>query len=392
MNHASGSAGLSRRHFLQVSASGVVTSTVLGGSLLSAQTANAAAYKGAHTWISPRGTIEVMDDYPYWVAKELGYFGDLGVQTKMEAGPSDGTAVVKFLAVNQADVGFPSPGVLSFAVNNKMDLVSIYGSGYKDLFNIAFRKGEGVKDLKQLAGKTVLLGSAAWQSIADPMFAAAGVDPKSIKYIEAGWPTWTKALQSGQGDACLAWEGLRADLEAKGLKFDYWMGMRGSPLPSNSLVVRRADIQDPERKAFLQKYLRGWAMASEFADRNPRAAAQMVFKALPSTQKNYGPRYGTESLLQIHRTFKGTDMSKRKGWGEHDLAAWDNFFKVLKRIGQSAIEIDTKKYVSNEFIADANDFDKKKVHADADGYALSAEMKAVDMADMEKGFYASIIN
>ena len=381
--------GLSRRHFLQVSASGVVTSTVLGGSLLSASTANAAAYKSTHTWISPRGTIEVMDDYPYWVAKELGYFGDLGVQTKMEAGPSDGTAVVKFVAVNQADMGFPSPGVLSFAVNNKMDLVSIYGSGFLDLFNIAFRKGEGVKDLKQLAGKTVLLGSAAWQSIADPMFAAAGVDPKSIKYIEAGWPTWTKALQSGQGDACLAWEGLRADLEAKGLRFDYWLGMRGSPLPSNSLVVRRADVQDPERKAFLQKYLRGWAMASEFADRNPRAAAQIVLKALPQTRSNYGPRYGTESLMQIHRTFKG-DMSKRKGWGEHDLAAWDNFFKVLKRIGQSAIEIDTKKYVLNDFITDANAFDKKKVHADA--YVLSAEMKAVDMAEMEKGFYANVIN
>jgi NitT/TauT family transport system substrate-binding protein len=391
MSNSDGLAGLTRRHFLQVSSSGVVTSTLLGGALLPAGDANAAQYKGTHTWISPRGTIEVMDDYPYWVAKEMGYFGDLGVQTKMEAGPSDGTAVVKFLAVNQADVGFPSPGVLSFAINNRMDLVSVYGSGALDLFNFAFRKGEGVKDLKQLAGKTVLLGSAAWQSIADPMFAAAGVDPKSIKYVEAGWPTWTKALQSGQGDACLAWEGLRADLEAKSLHFDYWLGMRGSPLPSNSLVVRRADLQDPQRKAFLQKYLKGWAMGSEFADRNPRAAAQIVFKALPQTKRNYGPRYGTESLLQIHRTFKG-NMAKRKGWGEHDLEAWSKFFGILKAIGQSAIDIDAKKYVLNDFIADANNFNKAKVHADADNYALSAEMKAVDMAEMEKTFYASVIN
>lgn len=391
MSNPNDLAGLTRRHFLQVSSTGVVTSTLLGGGLMSATAAHAAPYKAAHTWISPRGTIEVMDDYPYWVAKEMGYFGDLGVQTKMEPGPSDGTAVVKFLAVNQADIGFPSPGVLSFAVNNKMDLVSIYGSGARDLFNIAFRKGEGVKDLKQLAGKTVLLGSAAWQSIADPMFAAAGVDPKSIKYIEAGWPTWTKALQSGQGDACLAWEGLRADLEAKGLKFDYWLGMRGSRLPSNSLVVRRSDILDPDRKAFLQKYLRGWAMGSEFADRNPRAAAQMVFKALPSTLANYGARYGTESLLQIHRTFK-SELTAKNGWGTHDMPAWDNFFKLLKRIGMSSVDIDTKKYVSNDFIADANKFDKAKVHADADKYALSPELQAVNMADMEKTFYASVIN
>ncbi len=382
---------MTRRRLLQVSASGLVTTTILGGGLLAPGKAQAAPYGDKFTWISPRGTIEVMDDYPYWVAKEMGYFGDLGVETAMEPGPSDGTAVVKFLAVEQADIGFPSPGVLSFAVNAGMDLVSIYGSGYMDLFNIAFRKGEGMTDLKGLEGKTVLLGSAAWQAIADPMFAAVGVDPKKITYVEAGWPTWTTALAGGQGDACLAWEGLRADLGAKGLDFDYWLGMRGSPLPSNSLVVRRTDLEDPERLAFLQKYLRGWAMGSEFADRNPRAAAEIVFKALPTTRANYGPRAGTESLMQIHRTFKG-DMTKRAGWGEHDIPAWDSFFKILKDIGMSSIDIDTARYVTNDYIAEANAFDMAKVHADADAYALPEDIAAIDMADVEAKFYANVIN
>lgn len=382
---------ITRRRLLQVSASGLVTTTVLGGSLLTPSTVEAKPYNSPFTWISPRGTIEVMDDYPYWVAKERGYFGDLGVATDMEPGPSDGTAVVKFLAVEQADIGFPSPGVLSFAVNAGMDLVSVFGSGFLDLFNIAFRKGEGVKDLKKLEGKTVLLGSAAWQSICDPLFAAVGVDHKKITYVEAGWPTWTTALAGGQGDACLAWEGLRADLGAKGLDFDYWLGMRGSPLPSNSLVVRRADLEDPERLEFLKKYLKGWAMGSEFADRNPRAAADIVFKALPTTKANYGPRAGTESLMQIHRTFKG-DIAKRAGWGDHDLSAWDNFFKILKVIGQSSIDIDTAHYVTNDFIAEANDFDKAKVHADADGYTLPEDLAAVDMAAVEANFYKNVIN
>jgi len=257
--------------------------------------------------------------------------------------------------------------------------------------NIAFRKGEGVKDLKELEGKTVLLGSAAWEAICDPMFAAAGVDPKSINYVEAGWPTWTTALASGKGDACLTWEGLRADLGAKGLDFDYWLGMRGSPLPSNSLVVRRADLDDPDRLVFLKKYLKGWAMASEFADRNPRAAADIVFKALPTTKANYGERAGTESLMQIHRTFKG-DIAQRAGWGEHDIPAWDNFFKILKEIGQSKIDIDTSRYVSNDFIAGANDFDKAKVHADADNYVLPKELSSINMEEVEASFYKNVIN
>lgn len=382
---------ITRRRLLQIGAGGLVTTTVLGGGLLAPGQAQAGPYSAPFTWISPRGTIEVMDDYPYWVAREMGYFGDLGVETAMEPGPSDGTAVVKFLAVEQADIGFPSPGVLSYAVNAGMDLVSVFGSGFLDLFNIAFRKGEGVQDLKQLEGKTVLLGSAAWQSICDPMFAAVGVDPAKITYVEAGWPTWTTALAGGQGDACLAWEGLRADLGAKGLDFDYWLGMRGSPLPSNSLVVRRADLQDPVRLEVLKKYLKGWAMGSEFADRNPRAAADIVFRALPTTRANYGPRAGTESLMQIHRTFRG-DIATRAGWGEHNIPAWDRFFKLLKTIGQSGIDIDTARFVTNEFIAGANDFDRARVHADADGYALPGDLAAIDMAEVEAGFYGNVIN
>ncbi|MEO1705226.1 MAG: ABC transporter substrate-binding protein, partial [Pseudomonadota bacterium] len=161
--------GLSRRKFLQVSGAGVVTATSLGGGLMAPTGAHAAPYSGTHTWISPRGTIEVMDDYAIWVAREMGYFGDLGVELELQPGPPGGTAVVQFVSVGQADMGFPAPGILGNAIENGMGLVSIFGTGYLDLFNIAFRKGEGMSDLRGLEGKTVLLGSAAWQSIADPM-------------------------------------------------------------------------------------------------------------------------------------------------------------------------------------------------------------------------------
>jgi transposase len=72
-------AGVSRRRFLQVSGAGVVTATAIGSGLITPRAAFAEPYSGTFTWISPRGTIEVMDDYAIWVAQEMGYFGDLGV-------------------------------------------------------------------------------------------------------------------------------------------------------------------------------------------------------------------------------------------------------------------------------------------------------------------------
>lgn len=379
---------LSRRRFLHISGAGVVTATALCSGL---RPAGAEAYAGKFTWISPRGTIEVMDDYAIWVAQAMGYFDELGVHVELQPGPPGGTAVVQFTSVGQADMGFPAPGILGNSIESDMGLVSVFGTGYLDLFNIAFRKGEGLQDLKGLEGKTVLLGSAAWQSIADPMLRAVGVDTSQVRYVEAGFPNWTNALAAGQGDACLAWEGLRAALEANNLQFDYWMGMRGSPLPSNSQVVRRADVEDPDRNQFLKKFLRGMAMGHEFADLNPRAATDIVFRALPATKKAFGPRFGTESLMQIHRTFKG-DMSNRIGWGAHDISGFQRFFDIQKELGLLSIDIDAADYVLNDFIAEANDFDRETVRANAESYRLPEDLAAVDMADVEATFYNSAIN
>lgn len=376
---------MDRRKFLQVTGSGAVAVSSLGVGALAPRTASAA---DAYTWISPRGTLEVLDDYPYWVGKAMGYFGDL--DTVMEPGPSDGTATVKFVAVGQADMGFPSPGVFSFALENEMDLVSVFNMGAYDVFDFAFRTGEGVTDLKEMEGKTVMLGSAAWQAIADPIFAAAGADISKIKYLEGGWPQWGTILASGQGDAALAWEGLRADWQGKGLEFEYWLGLDHSKFPANSFVVRRSDIEDTEKHAFLEQYLRGWAMGLEFGHLNPRAAAQIVFEQFPIVKENLGTDLGTESMMQLANVFRG-DFEKRGGWGDHDMESWGLYFKTLADIGQISKPVDINSALTNDFVGPANEFDKSKVKADAMGYSLDADMAAVDIEAIKARFFANAL-
>lgn len=372
--------GMNRRTFLQVSAAGVVSVTALGGG-----SAQAEPYS-KFTWISPRGTIEVLDDYGYHVAKKMGYFDDLGVETDFQPGPSDGTATVKFVDVGQADIGFPSPGVFSFALENGMKLKSAFHMGALDTFSLAFRKGEGTNDLKTLEGKTILLGSAAWQSIVDPMLAVQGVDVTKVKYVEAGWPTWATALKAGQGDAALGWEGLRAEWIGTGLDFEYWLGVQNSPLFANTFVVRSEDLEDPDKKAFLEKYLRGWAMGLEFAYLNPRAAVEIVFEQFPTLAKNIGPELGTTSILQQIAVFRG-DMDKREGWGYHDMAAWQTFFDQIYALGQISKPVKATDVCTNALIPAANDYDMAKVKADAEGYKLSDALAAIDVDDVKAHLY-----
>ncbi len=374
-------AGLTRRRLLQFTASGVAISG------LGLRPAMAEPYDRAFTWISPRGTLEVLDDYGFWVAKKMGYFGDLSVD--MQPGPSDGTATVKFVDVGQADMGFPSPGVFSFALREGMKLKSVFHMGARDTFSLAFRKGEGPADIKGIEGKTILLGSAAWQPIVDPMLAAQGVDITTIKYVEAGWPTWGTALAGGQGDAALAWEGLRAEWIATGLEFEYWLGVQNSPLPANTFVVRAADVEDPDKKAFMEQYLKGWAMGMEFAEHNPQAAVQAVFDQFPTLGQNVGPKQGCMSLIQQANVFRG-DMSKRQGWGWHDMASWQAFFDLTAKIGQTDV-IKAEDVCSNDLIAGANTFDLEKIKADAAAAGVPAGFEEVNVEEIRATMFDQAI-
>jgi NitT/TauT family transport system substrate-binding protein len=363
---------LSRRRMLQISAGGVISVGAMG----LVRPAMATPYDRAFTWISPRGTLEVLDDYGFWVAKKMGYFGDLSID--MQPGPSDGTATVKFVDVGQADMGFPSPGVFSFALSEGMALKSVFHMGARDTFSLAFRAGEGPADIKGIEGKTILLGSAAWQPIVDPMLAAQGVDISTITYVEAGWPTWGTALAGGQGDAALAWEGLRAEWIATGLEFEYWLGVQNSPLPANTFVTRAADLEDADKTAFLEQYLRGWAMGLEFAEHNPRAAVQAVFDQFPTLASNVGPVLGTTSILQQMNVFRG-DWDTRQGWGWHDMASWQTFFDLSAQVAGNATPLVATEVCTNDLIPGANAFDLDKVMADAAAAELTEEMTAVDV-------------
>ena len=367
---------IGRRRLLKLTAAGV-SATALA-SVAGIQEARAA---DTIRWVSPRGTVEVLDDYPYWVAKKFGYFGD--IETILEPGPSDATATVKLVDQNQADVGYPSPGVFSLALAQGMPLVSAFHMGGGDVFDFAFRKGEKPADLKWLEGKTVVLGSAGWQSICDPMLKAAGVDVTKVKYVEGGWPAWGTVLKEGKGDAALAWEGLRAQWKGQGLDFDYILGRDFSKLPANSFVMRKADFDDPAKKEIYGRYFQGWAAGLEFGKLNPRAATEIVMEQFPGLGSQMTPDVAVESMMQLAAVYGGR-MDERKKWGYHLPDSWKLFFDTGREIGQITGDFKLEDVVKNDLIDVANSFDAAKVKADADGFALSDAYKAVNVDEIAK--------
>jgi NitT/TauT family transport system substrate-binding protein len=194
-------------------------------------------------WISPRGTLQVLDDYNLWVPLKQGYFKDLGLDVKLEAGPTDATAPAKFVAENQSDIGYPSPGVLTSSIDTGMPIKGVWEMIPGQTFDFAVPADSPIQSPKDLAGKTISVQSAGWKVIIDPMLVEQGVDPKSVKYQEAG-PQWGQVTALHKADAALSWEGLRAQWQAQGLKLRYLIGQQFSKQPSNVYAARTEDLQD----------------------------------------------------------------------------------------------------------------------------------------------------
>lgn len=366
---------VSRRRFLQGAVAAGISAPVLTAARPGR--AFAQAEQNRVVWVSPRGTLEVLDDYPYWVGKKMGYFGDL--QTELLPAILEATSSSKAVAEKQADMSYVSPGVFSLGVEAGIDLISAWQMGAYDVFDIALPKGSPIKSLKELEGKTVVLGDAGWSGIVDPMIAQAGGDPGRVKYVAAG-TTWGQALAAGQADAALSWEGLRAQWFAGGLDFDYILGKDWSKFPANSFQIRREDAENAALTDLYTRYLRGWAMGLEFGHQNPRAATEItmaeptISKALNDTFQD--KNVAVESMWQLATVYRG-DWAKRQGWGWHDMESWNTFLSTIKEIGQLTRDLKAEDIIKNDFVAGANEFDKEKVKADAMGYKLAPEYEAI---------------
>lgn len=371
-------AHLSRRTMLGTSAA-LAGGLALGGG----RAVRIAAQDGRNSviWISPRGTLEVFDDYGYWVGKEMGYFGDL--ETELEPGimaaSSGGTAV----AEGQADMSFVSPGVFSALIDAGTGLVSAWHQVAQETFDFAVAPGSEITEVAQLEGKRVALGDPGWSLITDPLFVQAGIDPASVQYVQAG-SQWAQAVDQGQADASLTWEGLRAQWGAQGLEYDYILGKDWSVFPANSFQIRREDFEDDSLTDLYTQYLRGWAMGMEFAYWNPLAAAQIVVNQPdigPALQETFEDMaVGVESMWQNAQIFRG-DFENREGWGWHRLEDWQAYFDTILELGQVENEISAEDVCKNDYIAGANDFDVEQVKEDARTYALDETFAAIDMPE-----------
>jgi NitT/TauT family transport system substrate-binding protein len=368
--------GFSRRELLKRGAVVGVGMTALAG--LSVETAGARrSAVDTVRWVSPRGTLEVMDDYNLLVPKLKGYYKALNIDVKLF--PGDASGNLPLLAANQMDMGYASPGVFTSSVDAGVPVYSIWEQYPAQVFDFVLSAKSKLTHPRQLKGKTIALFNIGWKSISDPMLAEVGVDPKTVRYREFG-PQWVQAVSLGLADAGLAWEGLRAQL--LGLSFfgsgtgelKFLIGTQwGSKGPSNSYQVRKADLDDAKKRDVYTRLLAGVVMGFEFARANPRAAAEITYEQFPGLQKVISPQVAMDSFMQLASGYHTSRRFPPHLYGWHDPVAWTRYLNTIAKLGQTKQQLTLDDVLTNDFVRPANQLaDKAKARADAKAYKVSA--------------------
>jgi NitT/TauT family transport system substrate-binding protein len=214
-----------------------------------------------------------------WVAIDKGYFRDEGISVEtagiFNAGPEEMSA----FASKSIDIGYLGVAPSATGVANKSANVKAVALANAEGSAIVVRRDSPIRELKDLAGKTVAI--PGYSSVQDFLLRkaleGAGVNPAKVAIIVIKPPEMIVALEASQIDAFIAWEPHPSKAVSKGTgRVLVTSAKIWKDHPCCVVAVEEGFRKENPRavRAFLKAHLR----ATEFIRKNPDEALRIGMK------------------------------------------------------------------------------------------------------------------
>ena len=280
-----------------------------------------------------------------YVAQELGYFEEAGLEVEIVQPPEDGAEVLVASGKAQFGVSFQDSMAPALAGDNALPITAVASVIQHNTSGIISRAGEGMDKPKGMEGHNY----ATWNGSIElatlkAVVEADGGNFDKIELIPSTVTDEVSALKTKSVDSIwifYAWAGVKTELE--GLDTDYFAFADIDPvfdyytpviISGNKFLQENPDTA----KAFLAALSKGYQYAME----NPEAAADVLCKAAPELDK--------ELVLASQKYLKDQYQADPQYWGQIDATRWNNFYKWVNDNDLIEDEIPLDTGFSNEYL------------------------------------------
>lgn len=349
---------------------GVAASSAAGSAAAAPSSEGGSSSDGSLTKVTFVGptALESFSYVALYAADKLGYFKQEGLQ--LEVQQAVGTTDSKMVATNQAQFGYPSPGVSLAAIDSGLSIISVAQVDPINIFGIAVNSGGNIKTWKDLEGKKIVLADAAWKNIANPILKSAGVDPGKVQYVVASDGRY-QMLQQKKVDGLLTW--ISEFQQLKGQKFDFTFLSGEDVLKScaNSMITNTSYAkQNPE---IVKKFVRAFAKGCYFMYLNKEGAADITLNRCPSIKITWDG--AVSSVDGVINSYFGTTEDQQKkiiadGIGHMDDIRWQTTIDANLSVGAISKKLPLNQVFTNEYVDTT--WDKSAVEKDAKAYVCTS--------------------
>ena len=280
-----------------------------------------------------------------YVAENLGYFEDQGLEVEIVQPPEGGADALVASGRAQFGVSFQDSMAPGVAGDNALPTTAVAALIQHNTSGIISRKGEGMDTPKGMGGKKY----ATWDgpievAMIQNVVEQDGGDFSKVEMIPSTVTDEVSALESGSVDAIwifYAWAGVKFELT--GAETDYFAFKDINPVFDyyTPVVIANNEFLEEEPET-AKKFLTALRDGYEYAIENPEEAADILCEAAPELDP--------ELVLASQEYLKDQYKAEVSQWGYIDPKRWNAFYEWLNENGLTEAEIPENAGFSNDYL------------------------------------------
>ena len=279
-----------------------------------------------------------------YVAKELGYFDEAGLEVEIIQPPEGGA--LPLVAAGKAEfcVSFQEEIAAALTSNNPLDVVAVATILQHNTSGIISLKEDNILSPRDMEGKVY----ATWdtpieKAILKQVITKDGGDYEKVKMIPSTVTDIISALQSDVDAVWIfyGWDGVATEIH--GLETNFFAFKYIDPvLDFYTPVIAAGQDYLKNNADTARKFLAAVAKGYEYAIANPEEAAKILVK--------HAPEVDLELAIASQRYLADQYKAEVERWGYIDQQRWDNFYSWMYENGLIPIKLEAGAGFTNEYL------------------------------------------